>query len=86
MISAWTKHIKDDSEKERFVKNLYGSKITLDRLSGIMAEMESRVKIKELDYSNPNWAYHQAHHNGYRECLDSIQTLINLDQQKEHLK
>lgn len=84
MISAWTKHIKDESEKERFNNELLGSKRVLDRLGALLQEVEGDLDNTEMNpkiYDLPNWDYRQAHTNGYRACLKTIKKLITLDQQ-----
>ena len=87
MYSIWTKHCKDDTEKEKVQKSIQGSKKTLDILHKILVEMESdldRAEINPRTYEIPNWDYRQAHNNGYRQCLTTIMKLVNLDQQREN--
>ena len=84
MISAWTKHLKSEEEKTRFKNSVLGSKVVLERLSDILKEIEAdqdNIERNPLMYDKPNWDYRQAHLNGYRQCLKTINFILNLDQQ-----
>lgn len=84
MISAWTKHLSTEEEKERFRSNLQGSKTILNRLTALLTEMEedlSRSELSSKNYDSPNWAPKQAHVNGQRAQIKTIKFLINLDQE-----
>lgn len=85
MISAWTKHITDPSEKERFQNSILGSKSVLQRLQALMNEMKEDVDTQELSiriYDSPNWDHKQAHLNGFKEALKKVTKIINLDQKE----
>ena len=82
MITTWTHHLKDEAEKLQFEKSLRSSRWILDRLNEILEEMDVSLDHQEISpkaYDNPNWAYKQAHLNGFRQCLVKISKLINLD-------
>lgn len=84
MISAWTKHIKDEAEKERFRNSVLGSKVVLDRLQDIFNEIKTeqdQIERSPKMYDLPNWDYRQAHLNGFKDCLLKVQHIITLDQQ-----
>lgn len=84
MISAWTKHLKTDQEKERFKNSVLGSKVVLDRLQSLMDEEKADLENLENNpklYDLPNWDYRQAHSNGFRAALKMVSKLITLDQQ-----
>jgi hypothetical protein len=84
MISAWTKHLKSEEDKERFRNSVRGSKSVLDRQLDILKEMQEEVEALELTpkiYDIPNWEHRQADMNGYKRCLKQVSKLINLDQQ-----
>lgn len=84
MISAWTKHLSSDEEKERFRSSVLGSKIVLGRLKDLCKEIEDEQNAIESNpkiYDIPNWDYRQAHLNGFRECLRKINKIITLDQE-----
>lgn len=86
MISAWTKHLKTDQEKERFKNSVLGSRVVLDRLQEIMQEMQDdqdRIERDTRIYDTPNWDYKQAHLNGFRDCLNKVSKIITLDQQEK---
>lgn len=83
MISAWTKHINDTEEKERFKNSVLGSKSVLNRLQTLMNEMKEDAEATELNtkiYDIPNWDYRQADTNGYKRALKQVSKIINLDQ------
>lgn len=83
MISAWTKHISDEKEKEHFKSQVLGSKTVLNRLQALINEMKEDADQTELNtkiYDIPNWDYRQADMNGYKRCLKQISKIINLDQ------
>lgn len=85
MISAWTKHISDQSEKEQFQKQVLGSKVVLNRLQALLNELKEDADGLELNpkiYDIPNWEHRQADMNGYKRCLKQVSKLINLDQEK----
>ena len=84
MKSAWTKHLSTEEEKERFRGAVLGSKVTLNRLTDILTEMEQDLLSSELsknNYDTPNWAPKQAHVNGQKAMIRTIKFLINLDQE-----
>lgn len=84
MISAWTDHLPD-GQKDRFKTVVQSSRAALDRLSQILVEREKQLERSELRpeaYNNSNWAYLQAHRNGFKQALNQIQELINLDQKE----
>lgn len=79
----WTKNIKDEEEKKKFVNFLLHSKQIFNRLDEILTEYENDLDSKETNlktYEIPNWANRQAHCNGYRQCVRQIKKLINFDQ------
>jgi hypothetical protein len=83
MISAWTKHLSSQEEKNQFKNEVLGSKIVLRRLQALLDEMKNDSENQELStklYESPSWAYIQADANGYKRCLKQVSKLINLDQ------
>lgn len=83
MISAWTKHLKTDEEKERFKNSVLGSRTVLSRLKELVKEIEDEQDKIERDvriYDTPSWAYRQAHLNGFKDCLSKINKIITIDQ------
>ena len=89
MKSVWTKHLKNEPEEiqERFRNTILGSRTALDRLSQLLKEDEDSLGRAEINpdvYKLPGWDYRQADANGYRRCLNNIQSLINLDQKETH--
>lgn len=87
MISAWTKHLKTDEEKERFKNTVLGSKLVLDRQKDLLKEMQEDVDNTEMNtkiYDIPNWDYRQADMNGFKRCLKLVNKLITLDQEENN--
>ena len=88
MYTRWTSHLKTDEEKEAFKKEIYSAKRVLERLRDIIVDDHDgldRSEIHPETYSQPNWAYHQAHKNGIRQYMYQIKTLVDLDQQKGNI-
>ena len=84
MYTMWTKHLEDPQERVEFEKTIFGSKRVLNRLKDILKEQEDALNIGEVspkNYEVPNWDYKQAHSNGYRQCLNVLKKLVDLDQQ-----
>lgn len=85
MITAWTQHITDPVEKETLVKRLRGSKWILEELSKHLKKHDASLESQEISprsYDNANWPYRQAHTNGYRQAMRTVQNIINLDQEE----
>jgi len=83
MITAWTKNLKTDEEKERFKNSILGSKIVLRRLQELLNEVEDDLDKTELStdiYDKPNWDYRQADMNGFRRALKTVRKIITIDQ------
>jgi len=83
MISAWTKHLKTEEEKERFKNSVLGSKLVLKRLQELLKEVEDDLDNVELNtkiYDLPNWDYRQADNNGFRRALKTINKILTIDQ------
>jgi hypothetical protein len=84
MISAWYKHLTSLEEQDKFKNAIRGSKVVLSRLGELVQELEDKQERTETDpkvYENSDWAFKQAHKNGYRNCLNDIKKLIDLDQE-----
>ena len=84
MYTLWTQHIEDPKEKVEFEKSIIGSKRVLNRIKDITNDLEKDLNWGEVspkNYDSPSWAYKQAHSNGYRQCLNVIKKLVDLDQQ-----
>ena len=85
MISRWTQHLKEPEDQERFRASLLGQKWLLNRLSDILDEEEQGIDRSEMSskvYDTSNWAYLQAHKNGYRQALSVLKKLVTLDPQE----
>lgn len=87
MITAWTKHLQTEEDKQKLEKSIRSARHVLDRLKEILGEMEEELNASELspkNYDSPNWDYKQAHVNGQKSTLRAIKKLITLDQEKIH--
>ncbi len=85
-MMMWTKNLKTDEERTRFESTVRAARPVLERMAQLLSEEEVDITRTELSvdsYDNPNWSHKQAFKNGQRNILRKIQTLINLDQQKE---
>ena len=86
MITAWTKHLKSEEDKERFSKSVQSARHVLERLQELLDEEKSSLESAEISpkiYETPNWDYKQAHTNGFKAALKMVSKLINLDQEKK---
>jgi hypothetical protein len=84
MISKWTSHLDTPEKQKQFAQEIQGSRRVLDRLKTIVEEQEQELNKAEINIKNyeiPNWDYRQAHNNGYRQCLQILKILTNLDQE-----
>jgi flagellin-specific chaperone FliS len=87
MISRWTQHLKNEEDKEKFRDYLSRNKELFSRLRAILDEEEeeiSRSERTQKEYEISNWAYLQAHKNGYRQCLALLKKLTILDPKEPH--
>lgn len=84
MITKWTSHLQTQDDVDAFKKEILGSKRVLSRLQDILTQVETeqdRIEANPKIYELPNWDYRQAHLNGFRECLNTVNKIINLDQE-----
>lgn len=87
MITAWTKNLKTEEDKEKFNKSLRASRFILERLQELLDEEKSSLESAEISpkiYETPNWDYKQAHTNGFKAALKMVSKLITLDQEKRN--
>lgn len=80
MITEWTKNL-ESKDKASFEAQVQSAKPVLERMKEILDELRVQINASEnksYTYDTANWAYLQAHRNGYRECLDKIDTLLTL--------
>jgi|SwirhisoilCB2_FD_contig_111_1523768_length_8749_multi_5_in_0_out_0_6 hypothetical protein len=85
MYPAWTQNLKTEEEKEHFKRSLSSARTVLDRLVELLEVKERDIQFSERTqkaYDNPNWAYLQAHRNGYLTAIQSIKNLV-LDQESK---
>jgi hypothetical protein len=83
MQIAWTQHLDDPKEIERFENTVRSAKPVLERLSNLYTQKSKSLDLSRIGrkmFDKPNWALEQAYISGYRACLEDNQTLLNLDQ------
>lgn len=83
MNLAWTKHCKTSEEADKFKASLKRVQWVLDHLKTIVnTDAIEASEISPKSYDNPNWAYRQAHANGYKQAVSDLNKLLTLDQEK----
>ena len=85
MYTAWTNHLSSEEDKKSFAISVNRAKHVLNRLKKLIEsdlEATSKAEISLKAYDNINWAYRQAHTNGYKRALTNLLTLVDLDKQK----
>lgn len=83
MNIAWTKHLKTEEEKKLYRESLKRVKWVLDDLNRLVDSNLASNEAGEISpksYDSPNWAYRQAHANGYKQAMKDLQKLITIDQ------
>jgi hypothetical protein len=86
LYNAWTQNLQTEEEKERFKSALIGAEPILKRLNELLEIKErdiDRVERSQKAYENPNWAYLQAHRNGYLTAIQAIKNLVTPDQENK---
>jgi hypothetical protein len=81
-VSAWTKHLKTEAEKERYLATLRRAHKLFDHILDLIHQNEASLENQEVSpksYDNPNWHHRQAHANGYKQCLRDFKKLFTLD-------
>ena len=82
MITAWTKHCKTVEEVNNFKQSLKRVQWVLDHIKTIInTDGIEAAEISPKSYDNPNWAYRQAHSNGYKQAFKDFHKLLTLDPQ-----
>ena len=82
MNLAWLKKCKSEEDKAKYIASLQRAKWVLDDLSELVDSNMSANEAGEISpksYDNPNWAYRQAHVNGYKQALKDLKNLITID-------
>ena len=81
MITAWTKHCKTEEDKHQFEQSLKRVQWVLDHIKSLVnSDSIEAAEISPKSYDNPNWAYRQAHANGYKQAVKDFHKLLTLDQ------
>lgn len=76
---SWTKHLKDETQKQNFEDLVRNSTIVLGRLREVLLEQRDELSRKELtekDFDVPNWSERQAFRNGDRARLEKVLNLL----------
>lgn len=81
MNLAWTKHCKTPEEATQFKQSLKRVQWVFDHIKTIInTDGLEAAEISPKSYDNPNWAYRQAHSNGYKQAVKDFHKLLTLDQ------
>lgn len=81
MISAWTKNLKTEPERQDFTDYLRGSTRLLNRLEDLIVEEQQnldRLEVSVKAFESPSWAYQQAYYNGFKACLIMFLKLVKI--------
>lgn len=80
---AWTKHCKTEEEKQKYLLSLQKVKWVLEDLKTVVnSDALEASEISPRSYDSPNWAYRQAHVNGYKQAIRDFHKLLTLDPQE----
>lgn len=80
MITAWTQDCKSPEEKNDRIDSLKRAKWVLDLAKTIMVtDGIEAAELSPKSYDNPNWAYRQAHANGYKQAVKDFHKLLTID-------
>lgn len=77
--TEWLKGLSP-SEADKFKNYVLSSKIVLDKLIEMCYNIHKSVEKESYDYSDPSWAYKQAHINGQKEMLMKIVSLATIEE------
>lgn len=77
----WVSHLKEETDKEDFLKVIKASSIVRNRLVDMIDEMVFKLNTKQLsdDYSSPSWSYLQADRLGQLKSLSNVRRLLQLE-------
>ena len=82
MITQWTKHCTSEDEKKQYVESLKRARWVFDDLNKLVDEnlnVNESSEISPKSYDSPNWAFRQAHVNGYKQALKDLKKLLTID-------
>lgn len=80
MSIKWTKHLKDEGQKQKLLGALKVSQVGFQRLQELIAERNREIEataLKTTDFDSPSWAYKQAFRLGQQAALKEIADLID---------
>ncbi len=81
MITAWTKHLRTEEDKKKLEGSIRAAGWLLEHQTNILKDMDASLERQEYSpssYENVNWAFRQAHSNGYRQAIREIIRLNDL--------
>lgn len=79
LSKLWTKGLKLDKDKERFIESLLQSKHVFKVLNQIIdefVEQNEKDRLKKDIYARPNWALEQADLVGETRAYKKVQDLL----------
>jgi|TARA_R110000787_G_scaffold227545_2_gene335211 hypothetical protein len=78
-LDAWTAHIKDPKDRNKFAEYVRNSTDLLGRLTEIIdMKLTIAKRSTKTDYESPGWAYRQADQNGTIRTLEDLRKLTNI--------
>jgi hypothetical protein len=78
-LDAWTAHIKDPKERDKFAEYIRNSTDLLERLTKIIdMKLAIAKRSTKVDYESPGWAYRQADQNGTIRVLEDLRKLTKI--------
>jgi len=82
MITAWIKDCTSLDEVTKRKESLKRVSWVLDLLKTLVnSDVLEASEISPKSYDSPNWAYRQAHVNGYKQAIRDFNKLLTLDQE-----
>ena len=81
----WTKHIRDEKEKEEFLLILQNSSTVINRLRDILVEELTGINNSECsisDFEDASWSHKQAYRNGERARIKKLLDLLQPERKK----
>jgi hypothetical protein len=84
MYSKWTDHLQDPKAKSDFERDIWSSRLVLDRVVQVIDEKDKELRVtteSESMFDKPNWEFRRAYKDGYAAALRNIKAFVDLDKQ-----
>jgi len=77
MDSRWFRKFKgEEADKDRRLMDIKRF-LADDRIQDLREILVDEKHLSAPDYKEPNWAYRQAHENGFNQAVDMLLKLLN---------